>query len=566
VRVRRQAREPRPKAARTWGVMRRLLPALALVLGCSAAPPAPRVAPRGLVRPGTPDAVNLALARAQEKKQSFTWQPFSPETFARARAERKFILLDGAASWCHWCHVMDETTYTDARVGRLLHEKFVAIRVDIDERPDIGERYADWGWPATILLSPDAEEIGKYRGYLPPDELLPILEAIAAPKTDEKDKPHDLAQVVPAPEALPWIAARVSLDMDRYFDREEGSWGDFQKSPLGANVLFELRRAAHGDGLALRRAVFTLEKQRVILDPVWGGIYQYSAGSTWTEPHYEKLMPYQAANLEAYAAAHKATGRKDFLEDARGIARYLSTFLSNAEGAFLVSQDADVGSHEEGKPFIDGDVYYRLDDAGRRKLGTPRVDDHVYAHENGLAIAAMCALFEASGDKDVLSRAERAAALVTASHVGPDGAVEHDAKRRTGVHYLADAAGFGRALVRLFEVTRNVAYRDAALRIAETMEKTLLDEATGAYFAHTNDPSAVGVFARRERLFTSNTLAARFLAGLGRITGDAAFSARAKRTLVAIGTPRGVAEQGRMVGDFLLALDEVGVFPWPPAK
>ncbi|MDC3954811.1 DUF255 domain-containing protein [Polyangium jinanense] len=545
---------------------RLLLPALVLVLGCSAAPKAPPAASRGLVREGTPDAVNLALARAKEKKQFFTWQSFSPETFARARAERKFILLDGAASWCHWCHVMDETTYLDERVGRLLHEKFVAIRVDIDERPDIGERYADWGWPATILLSPDAEEIGKYRGYLPPDELLPILEAIAQADAESGEKSPDPARIVPAPEALPWIAARVSIDMDRYFDREQGSWGDFQKSPLGANVQFELRRAAHGDALALRRAVFTLEKQRAILDPVWGGIYQYSAGSTWTEPHYEKLMPYQAANLEAYAAAHKAAGRKDLLEDARGIARYLSTFLSNAEGGFLVSQDADVGAHEEGKPFIDGDVYYRLDDAGRRKLGIPRIDEHVYAYENGLAIAAMCTLFEASGDKDALARAERAAALVMASHVGQGGAVEHDAKNRSPVHYLADAAGFGRALVRLFEVTQNATYRDTALRIAETMEKTLLDEATGAYFAHTKDPSAVGVFARRERPFVSNTQAARFLAGLGRITGDQAFFTRAKRTLVAIGSPRGVAEQGRMVGEFLLALDEAGVFPWPGAR
>ncbi|TKD06403.1 DUF255 domain-containing protein [Polyangium fumosum] len=547
--------------------MRRLLlPALVLVLGCSAAPQAPQVAPRGLVRAGTPDAVNLALARAKEKKQLFTWHSFSPETFARARAERKFILLDGAASWCHWCHVMDETTYHDERVGRLLNEKFVAIRVDIDERPDIGERYVDWGWPATILLSPDAEEIGKYRGYLPADELLPILEAIAQADAEGSGKAPDPARIVPSPEAMPWIAARVSIDMDRYFDREEGSWGDFQKSPLGANVLFELRRTAHGDDLARRRAVFTLEKQRAILDPVWGGIYQYSAGSTWAEPHYEKLMPYQAANLEAYAAAHKATGRKELLEDARGIARYLSTFLSNAEGAFLVSQDADVGAHEPGKPFIDGDVYYRLDDAGRRKLGVPRVDDHVYAYENGLAIAALCMLFEASGDKDVLARAERAAALVTASHVGTDGAVEHDAKARSPVHYLADAAGLGRALVRLFEVTQNAAYREAALRIADAMEKTLLDTTTGAYFAHTNDPSAVGVFARRERPFASNTLAARFLAGLGRITGDQAFGARAKRTLGAIASPRGVAEQGRMVGEFLLALDEAGVFPWSGAR
>ena len=104
-----------------------------------------------------------------------TWQGWSADLFARAKAEKRFILLDMEAVWCHWCHVMDETTYRDAEVGDELRQRFVAIRVDIDERPDIADRYGDWGWPATILLSPDAEELGKFRGYLPPEKLREIL-------------------------------------------------------------------------------------------------------------------------------------------------------------------------------------------------------------------------------------------------------------------------------------------------------------------------------------------------------------------------------------------------------
>jgi len=539
-----------------------LLAALATVLGCSSAAPAPpRLAPRGLVREGTPDAVNVALARARGGEQLFTWEPFTPETFARARKERKFILLDGAASWCHWCHVMDETTYRDARVGRLLRDRFIAIRVDIDERPDIGERYADWGWPATILLSPDAEEIGKYRGYMPADDLLPILEAVGTSAAEAGDKAPDPLAVAPPLEAMPWVAARTALQMEYYWDPDEGSWGQIHKSPLGNNVLFELARASHGDKRALGRAVFTLEKERALIDPVWGGVYQYSVGPTWNEPHYEKLMQYQAENLEAYAVAHRMTGRKDLLEDARRIARYMNTFLSNAEGGFLVSQDADVGSHEEKAAFVDGDVYYRLGDAGRRKLGIPRVDDHVYAYENGIAIAAMCALFDASGDADALARAKRAAALVMAGHLLPDGAVKHDAKNGSPVRHLADAAALGRGLARLFESTRDPVYRDAALRIADAMDKLLADGATGAYFANTPDPAAVGVFARRQKPLSHNAAAARFLATLARATGDEAFLQRARKTLAAVATPRAVAEQGRMLGEFLLALDEAGLFP-----
>ena len=103
------------------------------------------------------------------------WEPWSDQAFTRARAEKRLVLLDVGAEWCHWCHVMDETTYRDPEIGRVLRERFIAVRVDIDARPDLAERYGEWGWPATIVLSPDAEELGKFRGYIPPEKLLPIL-------------------------------------------------------------------------------------------------------------------------------------------------------------------------------------------------------------------------------------------------------------------------------------------------------------------------------------------------------------------------------------------------------
>ena len=148
-----------------------LAPGCAALDGEPARAPSAKVAPapapqRGVVRKGTPDGVNVALARAKDQKQLFDWVDIGPAAFEKARRENKFILLDGAAAWCHWCHVMDETTYADPEVGKEIAAHFVAIRVDIDQHPDIAERYGDYGWPATIMFSPDAEEIGKYRGYL----------------------------------------------------------------------------------------------------------------------------------------------------------------------------------------------------------------------------------------------------------------------------------------------------------------------------------------------------------------------------------------------------------------
>src|SRR5208282_1278185 len=125
--------------------------------------------------------------------------------------------------------------------------------------------------------------------------------------------------------------------------------GHQQKAPLGANIEFELRRSAHGDNGALSRAVFSLEKQRALIDPVWGGIYQYSAASDWNAPHFEKLMAFQAANLEACARVYQATSNETFLADARRINGYLERFLTSTNGTFFATQDADLNAHEKDK-------------------------------------------------------------------------------------------------------------------------------------------------------------------------------------------------------------------------
>ncbi len=535
-------------------VTRAPLVLLALLAASCAAPHA--APPRGLVRPGTPPSVDIPRARGRGMEQAFEWQPWSSETFQRAQKEGKLILIDGAAEWCHWCHVMDETTYRDPEVGRILREHFIAIRIDVDARPDIAERYQEWGWPATILLNPDAHEIGKYRGYIPADELKTILQRATGEPSASGTSQNEAADTPATPEALPWITALATLKFDRSFDPQQGSWGRDQKAPLGENLSFEVARAARGDKSALARARLTLEKQRALIDPVWGGIYQYSAGPTWDEAHYEKLMTFQAHNLEAYARAHALTRDPSLLADARAIERYMNTFLSNAEGAFLVSQDADLGAHDPKTPFVDGHVYYALGDQARRKLGIPRIDDHVYARENGLAIGALSALYEASRDPATLARARRAADLMISSLVAEDGAV-----RRKGrdVRYLADAASLGFALARLGRLSGERKYIDTALRIAKTMERDLEEHESRAFLAHTPDPDAQGIFSTPERPFFGNILAARMFAALAKATGDEAYRARGLEILAAVATPRELSFRARTLGGFLLAADDLEV-------
>ena len=513
------------------------------------------------MRKGTPDDVNIVKARALGREQLFDWVAWSKESFAKAKADGRFILIHGAAEWCHWCHVMEETTYRDPKVGQMIRDRFVAIRIDVDARPDIEERYGDWGWPATIILDSDARELAKYRGYLVATDMIDILSKLdeAQPIDDDLGTPREKA---PQVGALAWIGTYFAQRMDLYYDDEEGSWGMRQKAPIGDNASFELRRyASGGDKTALDRALFSLNKHAELIDPVWGGIYQYSTGKTWKNAHYEKLMTYQAANLAAFADAYRLSNDKRMLKHARNIERYMNSFLSNKDGAFLVSQDADVGAHDRNAKFVDGEVYYKLGDKERRALGVPRIDTNVYAEENGLAIAAFAALYQATKDEKVLARIRTAADRILKSHVDSQGRVKHDAHSQRNVWYLEDASAFGFALARLAEVSGDTRYRESAIAIADAMLRDLRDT-DGGFFAHTPDPDAAGVFAKRLKPYFGNVNAGRMFAALFRVTAQERYKALAATTLAAVAMPNKLRDQGRMIGTFLIALDEAGALDW----
>ena len=161
-----------------------LVSALVSLLATRAAACTPATTPAALAP--TAPAAGAAAETSEEgpsgaPREPLAWASFEPATFARAQAEKRFVVIDGAAEWCHWCHVMEATTYHDPGVRKILDARFIAVKVDVDSRPDFEERYGDWGWPATVLMTADGQEIGKYRGYLPPERLLEILQAVVAP-------------------------------------------------------------------------------------------------------------------------------------------------------------------------------------------------------------------------------------------------------------------------------------------------------------------------------------------------------------------------------------------------
>jgi uncharacterized protein YyaL (SSP411 family) len=180
-----------------------------------------------------------------------------------------------------------------------------------------------------------------------------------------------------------------------------------------------------------------------------------------------------------------------------------------------------------------------------------------------MAITALVALAEATGDAAPLARARRAAERIARTHVGPEGEVWHDADRRDGPLFLADCAELGLALIRLGDATGEPGWLARARAIADAMDRRLLDPATGAYWAQTADRNAVGVFAHRRQPLEDNLAAARLLVALGRVTNEPTLRTQAERTLTAVLTPEALDHQGPWLGAALLALDDVGAVPWP---
>jgi uncharacterized protein len=503
------------------------------------------------------DALPPPEAGAPRPAKGVAWRELDEaKIFAEARATGRFVLLDGAAEWCHWCHVMEATTYHDAAVIRRLEAAFIPVKVDVDARPDVEARYHAYGWPATVLFSPEGQELGKYQGYLPPAELLTILEKVQTART-----------VAPSPNAVVYagarsraertsFAARADAALRRYYDAKQGGFGTFQKFPIGVDNEWWLRKARRGDAAARAEISFTLQAQAALIDPVFGGIYQYSVGGTWTEPHYEKLGVMQAQALDNYADAYALLGDARFRKYAGAMYGFAEELFRGKEGGFFCTQDADLHAHDPSRPFLDGHAYYALPRSARVARGIPRIDAHEYGRENGLFVQAYLRYAAAFGDARAVTEAARAVDRFVRTHAAPEGGFLHDASDPgRGVLHLADQVYPAAAMVALYEATHDARWLEGARALASLLQTRFLAP-DGGFYGTTEDPHAAGVFATRQKPVDENIAAARFFSALCREPGQGDFRELALRTTDALSNDAVLADRGRILGGLLLALDE----------
>ncbi len=391
--------------------------------------------------------VHLPLYGAEKSKHKIEWSGWTDDLFERAKKENRFVILDLEAVWCHWCHVMEEKTYSNAKVIDLIRLHFLPVRVDQDSRPDLSNLYEDYGWPATVIFAPNGEELAKERGFIEPAAMAQLLQEIINDPRPRKSAISENKLQLPE-SAFLTSTKRETLRKDYLasYDHKHGGWGSGHKLVDADSMEWAMRQAANGDKVSEQMAQETLTRVMKLLDPAWGGVYQYSVGGDWNQPHFEKIMMVQADAIRTYALAYSLWRDKTHLKMASETQRFLQTFLMSPEGAFYTSQDADLvqGQHS--------DSYFALSDKKRRAKGIPRVDKHIYSRENGWAASALVLLGMATEDDKPIGIAEKAASWILAHRLLPGGGFRHG-DDDGGRVYLGDSLTMGQTFLNLYMAT-----------------------------------------------------------------------------------------------------------------
>ena len=405
-------------------------------------------------------ALLLGLGGAQaaplDNKDGF-WSEWSDATFARAAAEKKFVIVSLQSWWCPWCLVMNRDTWADADVRGALKDHFIPVHVDQDSRPDISQRYERWGWPATIIFGPDGQEIVKLRGFYSPKFFIPILqETIKDPSPVNYGTPG-------GPERERTLAnglsdaqrAEIVAFIDKAYDRANGGWG---KSKLvdGPTLGWFLDQAKAGDKEATERLKRSLTAMVALIDKDTGGISQVTLKPDWSAPSREFPMFAQQAALSAYARAWVMFGDPAYRDAADRLFGFLKNTLRGPGGGF----HASMGMAE----------------------GQPGVDKREYAREAGQAIQGLAAYADAMGSKEALAIAIAAADWALAKRSLPGGGFRH-AERDAAGPYLADNVEMAAALLALHRSTGERKWLAAATAAGDFIARTFVDPKTGGFFA-----------------------------------------------------------------------------------
>jgi uncharacterized protein len=477
--------------------------------------------------------IPLFAASAEDSHKAasgINWNDWNDQVFTRAASEKKFVILNLEAIWCHWCHVMAEKTYSQTAIQDFLNKNFLAIKVDQDSRPDLSLRYRDYGWPATIIFKSDGTELRKLAGFVEPALFLKTLEEVVKnPVPQNVEAPVELEFAKNSKLESQYAESLLnkhynSIDLELGGLKTKHKYLDFE------TLEFSFLKATKNSEKDISFLKTSLNSNLKLIDPVWSGVYQYSTHSNWDNPHFEKIVPTQSNNIKLYSYAYSYFSDETYWKASTGIYTYVKNFLTSPEGAFYTSQDADVvkGQHSAD--------YFKLSDANRKQKGIPTVDKNIYSRENGLLVQAFAALYASTSNEIIKQDAEKAAMWIINNRSILNGGFKHGDKDPSGP-YLADSLSMGQGLLALYSISGDRKWLSESEKTANFIIKTFADGGStrvpGFFSSVENSKSILKPIKNLEE----NTQLARYFNILKHYTGKSMYADNASLAMQYIATP-----------------------------
>ena len=505
------------------------------------------------------------------------WQDWGKAPFEQAQQSDKLIILDVGIEGCTACRWMDEDTYTHPDVIELINEHFVAVVADAEAQPDLGERYSDWSWPATIFMTADGTQVLALAGNRRPGNFVPILEKIIEQKQAGNIVPDELAPYSAPPEPveteLTVLRNRLRARLDNLLNEQNGGWSRNGISTTTGAPLQHLYLRAHMYGndelnrLALKSSAAYLNA----IDPVWGGVYVRSfneapARFKGLNAVPEKRIANQASALIAFSQAYANSGDGRYLAGIAEVDRFLNDWMKDGNNTFYTSQEDDPPHLEDGMNAID---YWLIDnDQGRQKYGIPPIDHAAYTDKNAQLIDAYIVTYESTGDGRYLETAIKAVDALLQNRTTENGwilqahataSIADDKRMRPlVVHdkpYLGAQAWMGTALLALYRATADGNWLDHAVTVADAMLVNLYDKANGGFYSVIPDETATIIPPRKP--LELNAVAARFIYDLWVYTKNGDYAEIPEATIRAVATPEILRREGRITGQTALLLEKL---------
>lgn len=491
--------------------------------------------------------------------QNIEWRSWGDAAFAESRDSGKPILLSISAVWCHWCHIMDQRTYSDPTIIDIINNHYIPIRADVDREPDVNLRYNMGGWPSTVFLTSDRDVLTGAT-YLPPDRMRIVLDRVTEAYAEQSDELKSKAKQAreQAEKTYQHTGTAAAKDVRKLidvlrsaYDIENGGFGVTQKFPHSAALqLLMAHYEATGCEGDLDMVADTLVAMidGEIFDQTEGGMFRYATHRDWTAPHYEKILADNAKIAAALLDAHRLTQRTEFLQTAHRVFGFLEkNMMDSKTGLFFGSQDAD-------------ENYYQADADARKNMTPPKVDPLVYTDSNAILARSYLKLYGIGKDLKARDKALRIVGNLNRLEKAENGTVGHyiEKGKAHGFGMLSDMAELVLANVSAAEATADNTYIENAQELLETIFAEFGSDNGGFY-----DISATRAAERSLTRYTTpieeNSALATAFIKLADLTEDESYRLSARRVLDALSVY--VEDYGLMASSYGFALSMLDASP-----